>query len=70
MVLEDKILTLKDFENKVIYINTFTKSLSPSFRISYLVLPENLLSVFEEKLGFFSNTVSFGSSGMTASAQA
>ena len=47
-----------DFENKVIYINTFTKSLSPSFRISYLVLPENLLPVFEEKLGFFSNTVS------------
>lgn len=45
-------------EKKVIYINTFTKSLSPSFRISYLVLPENLLPVFEEKLGFFSNTVS------------
>lgn len=45
-------------ENKVIYINTFTKSLSPSFRIGYLVLPKNLLEVFEEKLGFFSNTVS------------
>lgn len=45
-------------ENKVIYINTFTKSLSPSFRISYLCLPENLLQRFESKLGFFSNTVS------------
>ena len=45
-------------ENKVIYINTFTKSLSPSFRIGYLVLPKNLLEIFEEKLGFFSNTVS------------
>lgn len=45
-------------ENKVIYINTFTKSLSPSFRIGYLVLPKNLLPIFEEKLGFFSNTVS------------
>lgn len=45
-------------KNKVIYINTFTKTLSPSFRIGYLVLPENLLPVFEEKLGFFSNTVS------------
>ena len=45
-------------KNKVIYINTFTKSLSPSFRIGYLVLPENLLPIFEEKLGFFSNTVS------------
>jgi GntR family transcriptional regulator/MocR family aminotransferase len=42
----------------VIYINTFTKSLSPSFRIGYLVLPENLLPIFNEKLGFFSNTVS------------
>ena len=45
-------------KNKVIYINTFTKTLSPSFRIGYLVLPENLLPRFEEKLGFFSNTVS------------
>ena len=45
-------------QNKVIYINTFTKSLSPSFRIGYLCLPKNLLAVFEEKLGFFSNTVS------------
>lgn len=45
-------------KNKVIYINTFTKSLSPSFRIGYLVLPENLLPIFNEKLGFFSNTVS------------
>jgi GntR family transcriptional regulator/MocR family aminotransferase len=45
-------------ENKVIYINTFTKTLSPSFRIGYLVLPKNLLPIFEEKLGFFSNTVS------------
>lgn len=45
-------------KNRVIYINTFTKTLSPSFRIGYLVLPQNLLGVFEEKLGFFSNTVS------------
>lgn len=40
--------------NPVIYINTFSKTLSPSFRLSYMVLPENLVKPFEEKLGFFS----------------
>lgn len=47
-----------DSEGKVIYINTFTKSLSPAIRISYMVLPERLVERFYKKLGFYSNTVS------------
>lgn len=47
-----------DSEGKVIYINTFTKSLSPAIRISYMVLPERLVQKFYKKLGFYSNTVS------------
>ncbi len=47
-----------DVMEKVIYINTFSKSLAPAFRISYLVLPEHLVTRFYETLGFYSGTVS------------
>ena len=47
-----------DSGDKVIYINTFTKSLSPTIRISYMVLPNSLSEVFYRKLGFYSCTVS------------
>lgn len=47
-----------DRQGKVIYMNTFTKSLTPTIRISYMVLPEKLMQRFEEKLGFYACTVS------------
>lgn len=47
-----------DVSEKVIYMNTFTKSLSPTIRISYMVLPHHLLDAFYRKLGFYSCTVS------------
>ncbi len=47
-----------DVSDKVIYLNTFTKTLSPTIRISYMVLPTSLLPVFYERLGFYSCTVS------------
>ncbi len=43
--------------NNVIYLNTFSKTISPSLRIGYMVLPKQLVSIFEEKLGFYSCTV-------------
>ena len=54
------LLTLQsaDSENRVIYINTFSKTLAPSFRISYMVLPPDMLDYFEKKLGFYSCPVS------------
>ena len=42
---------------RVIYINTFSKTLAPSIRISYMVLPEALMGQFRESLGFYSCTV-------------
>lgn len=47
-----------DRQNKVIYMNTFTKSLTSTIRISYMVLPRHLMASFREKLGFYACTVS------------
>ena len=47
-----------DATDKVIYFNTFTKSLASTIRISYMVLPQPLLKCFKSKLGFYSCTVS------------
>ena len=46
-----------DRNGKVIYMNTFSKTLAPSIRISYLALPPALMDTFREKLGFYSCTV-------------
>jgi len=46
-----------DGSGRVIYMNTFSKSLAPSIRISYMVLPQGLMRQFQEKLGFYSCTV-------------
>lgn len=43
--------------NRVIYMNTFTKTICPAIRVGYMVLPENLIDSFKEKAGFYSCTV-------------
>ena len=43
---------------KVIYIGTFSKSIAPSIRVSYMVLPAPLLKEFQKKSSFLSSTVS------------
>ncbi|MBQ9975119.1 MAG: PLP-dependent aminotransferase family protein [Clostridia bacterium] len=53
---EDTLFHLEPKES-VIYVNTFTKTVAPSMRIGYMVLPESLISAFQEKLGFYSCTV-------------
>ena len=47
-----------DTTDKVIYFNTFTKSLASTIRISYMVLPKSLLHLYYNKLGFYACTVS------------
>ena len=44
-------------KDSVIYLNTFSRTISPSLRVGYMVLPKHLVSVYEEKLGFYSCTV-------------
>lgn len=43
--------------SKVVYVNTFAKSLAPSIRIGFMVLPDELYGQFRNKLGFYSCTV-------------
>ena len=47
-----------DNEEKVIYMNTFSKSLTSTIRISYMVLPHHLIKKYQEQLSFYSCTVS------------
>ena len=46
-----------DRAGRVIYMNTFSKSIAPSIRISYMVLPTALMAEFQSRLGFYSCTV-------------
>ena len=46
-----------DGGNRVIYMNTFSKTLAPSIRISYMILPPALMAAFQKNLGFYSCTV-------------
>ncbi|MCR4618014.1 MAG: PLP-dependent aminotransferase family protein [Lachnospiraceae bacterium] len=50
-------LYLMDSDSRVIYLNTFSRTVAPSMRIGYMVLPSNMLELFDEKLGFYSCTV-------------
>lgn len=43
--------------NRVIYLGSFSKSLMPSMRISYLVLPERLLDIYEKEYRIYEQPV-------------
>lgn len=47
-----------DNHEKVIYVGTFSKSIAPAIRVSYIVLPRILLQQYWEKSGFLNSTVS------------
>ena len=46
-----------DAQNRVIYLGTFSKSLAPSVRISYLVIPPDLLLAFKKNLSYYNTTI-------------
>ena len=52
----ETLFSLSGLDN-VIYLNTFSKTISPALRAAYMVLPNTLLESFQEKLGFYSCTV-------------
>lgn len=51
-------LQASDAEGRVVYIGTFSKSIAPAIRISYMVLPYSLLKRYQKECGFYSSTVS------------
>ena len=53
---EDTLFSLSNDDN-VIYMNTFSKTISPALRVGYMVLPKRLVIEFDKKLGFYSCTV-------------
>ena len=42
---------------RVIYLNTFSRTIMPSMRMAYMVLPLPILEKYRQKLGFYSCTV-------------
>lgn len=55
MKAEDTLFSLAP--ERTVYMNTFSKTIAPSVRIGYMVLPLNLLEEYEKKVGFYSCTV-------------
>jgi GntR family transcriptional regulator/MocR family aminotransferase len=53
---EDTLYSLS-LDGKVIYLNTFSRTVAPSIRVGYMILPQRLLERFQENLGFYSCTV-------------
>lgn len=53
---EETLFSHTAYDN-VIYMNTFSMTVSQSFRVGYMVLPKSLVKEFEERLGFYSCTV-------------
>lgn len=47
-----------DRNGRVIYIGTFSKSIAPAIRVSYLVLPERLMDTYRRRGRMISSTVS------------
>ena len=50
-------LQSSDGQDKVIYLGTFSKSISPAIRISYLVLPGQLVQAYHKYCSYLSSTV-------------
>ena len=46
-----------DTKGRVIYLNTFSKTIAPALRISYMILPETLLAGWQSTMGFYSCAV-------------
>lgn len=51
-------LQASDKRGKVIYMGTFSKAIAPAIRVSFMVLPEELLEKYKKDCFFYSCTVS------------
>ena len=50
--------TLFSLSENVIYLNTFSKTIAPSVRVGYMLLPKNKCDEFLKRIDFYSCTVS------------
>jgi GntR family transcriptional regulator/MocR family aminotransferase len=50
-------LFAQSMDENVIYLNTFSKTIAPSLRAGYMILPEKWLPVYQKTVGFYSCTV-------------
>lgn len=46
-----------DRGGRVIYVNTFTRTIGPFVRVAYMVIPAGLRELFQEQIGFYACTV-------------
>ena len=53
---EDTLFSLSP-EGRVIYLNTFSRTVAPSLRAAYMVLPEALMAQARTRIGFYSCSV-------------
>lgn len=53
---EETVFSLAGNDN-VLYLNSFSRTIAPSIRIGYMILPEKLNDDFDRKLGFYSCSV-------------
>ena len=53
---EETVFSLSGGSN-VIYVNTFSKTISPSVRTAYMLLPENMVDLYKRTVGFYSCSV-------------
>ncbi len=53
---EETVFSLSGGSN-VIYVNTFSKTISPSIRTAYMLLPENMIELYQKTVGFYSCSV-------------
>lgn len=47
-----------DTLDKVIYLGTFSRSIAPAIRVGYMVLPKDLLQLYQANVSYYSSTVS------------
>lgn len=55
---QKKTLYSMDTKNRVLYLNSFSRSISPAIKTAYMVLPENLLELWKKKHVYYYSLVS------------
>ena len=55
--IQKRTLYSMDTKNRVLYLNSFSRSISPAIRTAYMVIPENLLELWKKKHVYYYSLV-------------